>query len=170
MKQRADRMRLISIVGLVLGGLLTIGGLVLAGITGPEALILGLIVLMGSVVLFRRSRHARDDDDRAPAASSAEQWYLPANVYERVLLWGGAALVVVGGIVSVAAANQVADAERGIAIRSVLGVRYDDSELAATAGLSTFGWVLLGLGVVMLLIWLAQRASSASSAKTSPAP
>ncbi|SFN65813.1 hypothetical protein [Mycetocola miduiensis] len=60
MKPRADGMWLLSIVGLVLGGIVTLAGLAMLERSGPVALILGVIILaFGAGAFFTNQSRVR---------------------------------------------------------------------------------------------------------------
>ncbi|WP_213816164.1 hypothetical protein [Glaciihabitans sp. dw_435] len=84
-----------------------------------------------------------------------------SNLYQVILLWGGGALLILGGVITLVA-NRVADnAQMSADYVPALGGGYDEGEVVAAHGWTAFGLVAAVLGVIMLVALLIVRAARA---------
>lgn len=93
------------------------------------------------------------------------------NPYQAFLLWGGAAAILVGIIVAGVAGAQLKSAIFTAQFTSSLEGYIDGNpsspEIDAATGFMWFGWILSGIGVVMVIVFIAIKATTNSPVSNS---
>lgn len=129
----------------------------------PIMVIICALATAGFVVTTRRSRKL----DRSSPEESTPQLPVPgflakANVYERILILGGAGTLVIGGIVAASAASANRDSRLDNELMVTLGgFRFFDSAAGSEyTGLMFFGIVLAIVGLLALGAFVTIRAAA----------